>query len=192
MKALALVLCLSLGCASPAAQHGDPATHAFAFPPESNRLQPGHAPTPFTADQIAASCAPDAMRVYHQTNQTDTTINTMIFHENDGTHVTLEMVAQDESGNELARFTGPKVAWTELQGHASFDSAYTKITRKSVTVSAGTFDCWQYRIEMNGAPIRTLSFAINLPGPPILLTSESDGDKTVLMELLDYSPRSSS
>ncbi len=59
-----------------------------------------------------------------------------------------------------------RLAWTDLQGHASFPAPATQITEETITTPLGTYDCLLYTVERNNDTHR-FWFARALPGMPI-------------------------
>ena len=59
-----------------------------------------------------------------------------------------------------------RLSWTDLQGHASFPSAATRISEETITTPLGSNDCLLYEVEREGQTHR-FWFAKDLPGMPI-------------------------
>ena len=61
-----------------------------------------------------------------------------------------------------------------------------------MTVPAGTFDVWRYTVlgiaDGSGGPALThFSFALDRPGPPVLMEAETDGEISLRMVLIEDS-----
>lgn len=127
-------------------------------------VHPGHAPTPYTAEEIRQGCPPGRM----------VTARTEAAGEPDRVDVTL-FVETDEEG-ALLESNGQKhrVTWRELQGHASFPAEVTTIGEDVIEIPLGQMECLSYRV-VTGDTASTFWFAKGRPGMPVLFTTESDG-----------------
>lgn len=127
-------------------------------------LHPGHAPTPFTAEEIRQGCPPGRM----------VTARTEAAGEPDRVDVTL-FVDSDEDG-ALLESNGHehRVAWRELQGHASFPADATTISEDVVDIPLGRMECLSYRVVADDV-VSTFWFAKDRPGVPVLFVTESNG-----------------
>ncbi|MHC5011571.1 MAG: hypothetical protein ACYTG6_11580 [Planctomycetota bacterium] len=159
-------------------------------PPAENKTAPDHAPTPFSAEQIREGCPPGRRSTFLM--------------EPTGVpkfHLTFHFAAGDEEGTDLETIRktfqgesmGPprkvRSTWKELQGHASFPAEHTVITEERIEVPAGAYDCWRYVVTHPDNPqtdVRTYWFAKSLPGPPIRLIREVDGETVMTMTLVEH------
>ena len=90
----------------------------------------------------------------------------------------------------VVREDGPATAtWRELSDHARFPSSRTARSESRVNTPAGEFDVWLYEVdsEQEGAPVQRFFFAKNLPGPPVLLEVEHNGQVVTRMVLVSHS-----
>jgi len=127
-------------------------------------LHPGHAPTPFTAEEIRRGC-PTGRAV---------TARTEAAGEPDRVDLTV-FVATDPDGAVMeSNGQQHRVTWRELQGHASFPAEATTISEEVVVGPLGTMDCLSYRV-VGDATASTFWFAKDRPGMPILFNTEQDG-----------------
>ncbi len=127
-------------------------------------LGDGLAPTPFTADEIRAGC-PDGHTLRVRTTEASGASEvTHRFHDGDGDGVTITYSAGGSA--ESAR-----VAWRDLQAHASFPAGLTTITTESVETALGTLECVRYDLERD--PPMTFWFAVAHPGMPVRYTDGS-------------------
>jgi hypothetical protein len=103
-----------------------------------------------------------------------TTIEHWEFTKVDATSATIHSITRDEAGTTLADETSTST-WAELHDHAKFPAASTTFEDNvSLTVPAGTFTTRHYTVTRDGAKSE-LWFAVDLPGPPVLFTTEKDG-----------------
>ena len=126
-------------------------------------LQPDHAPTPFTADQIRRGC-PKGRVVTTETTTAEGVVT-----------ATTEFVSTSPEG---AVVKGPRgeaeVTWHQLQSHASFPADQTEITRELITIPVGELECNVYNVR-RGEETHRFWFAESKPGMPVMMTVESDG-----------------
>ena len=96
---------------------------AAQAPPEANRMQATHAPTPFSAAEIREDCAAGAWRTFRLESRGpsgwEEARQTMRFLEGGPEQTEVEVVVEKESGvpGEPQRQT---TTWKDLQAHASF------------------------------------------------------------------------
>ena len=167
-----------------------PLEPALGLPPDAHRMLADHAPTPFSAAQIEAACAPGAFRTFTITASGQTQRTRMVFGEPvDGKAVVANEVL-DATGAVAMRQEAPPMGWDQLQGHASFPEALVQLTvvTDQPTV-AGVFDGWCYVVTAPNGAVTSFTFAHDLPGPPVLMTAWEGGFETQRMELVDYGPR---
>jgi hypothetical protein len=127
-------------------------------------IQPGHAPTPFTADEIRRA-SPAGRTV---------TARTEAAGEPDRVDVTV-FVETDEQG-ALLESNGQRhrVTWRELQNHASFPAEVTTIHEDVVDGPLGRMECLGYRVVADDT-VSTFWFDKDRPGMPVLFTTEVEG-----------------
>jgi hypothetical protein len=126
--------------------------------------QPGHAPTPFTADEIQKGC-PAGRTVTARTEAAGEPdrVDITVFVENDEEGALLESNGQRH-----------RVTWRELQNHASFPADVTTIHDDVVEGPLGRMDCLAYRVVAKDT-VSTFWFDKTRPGMPVLFTTETDG-----------------
>ena len=168
--ALALLLCGA--CVSPTA----PAT-------------PATAPTPYTAEQIRDANPTGTVRVYRiQQSGQPTVVQTMTFLRSDEAGARVESSMTTEGGEPFGLTTTTEAGWEELRNHAAFLMEITQRKRAECTVSAGRVECWLYTVagEERGVPtLNRFWFALEMPGPPVLMEIEREETITFRMELLN-------
>jgi hypothetical protein len=149
------------------------------------------APTPYSAAEIREANPPGTRLVYRieETGQ-PAALRVIEFVGGDAVLTTTETSMLTEQGEPVGGVDRSEATWVELRDHAAFPAASTHRTRSSVTVPAGRFEVWQYAVETEegGAPVTTrFSFAVDRPGPPVLLEQELDGQVVFRMVLVEDS-----
>lgn len=144
-------------------------------------LHEGHAPTPFTAEQIRAHC-PDGLRVTLAVETPDeTTFHTDTFRDGDADGVTLESCPSDADGHPTGEVRRVRVTWLDLQGHASFPAERTQIGEETITGPLGTLPCLRYDVRLAEGPV-TFWFATDHPGMPVRFEGQGSVTEMVARE----------
>ncbi|GAA1509929.1 hypothetical protein BJ978_001169 [Agromyces terreus] len=137
-------------------------------------LGPGLLPTPFTADEIRAATgegktivllveAPDGSR-FERVNR---------FGDCDAEGATLEQWRLDAAGGIDGEATSERVAWRELQEHASFPAESTRRTTVTIETPLGRIECLRYEVGAAAGesdadePVATFWFSPEHPGMPV-------------------------
>ncbi|UCH93220.1 MAG: hypothetical protein JSV88_23460 [Candidatus Aminicenantes bacterium] len=161
---------------------------ALDKPPESNRMKPDHAPTPFSAEQIRQGCPRDRKIVFQvEAFGQPVIFQTLTFVSVYEEKVVFESVTTGMDGKQRGAKKMTVGTWKDLQSHASFPGARTKIQSESFTVPAGTFDCWRYEVTLkkgNQTNVQRYWFAKKLPGPPICFEETANGRVAYKMTML--------
>jgi hypothetical protein len=157
-------------------------------PPRANRMRSGHAPTPFSADQIRKTCQPGVWRRYRVTAQgRPVSVRTLRFERANQTGVIVASTMTDLKGAPVGEQRRVRSPWKGLQSHASFRARSTTIRTERRTTPAGTFECWRYDVTQrvgSHREVRQLWFAKTLPGPPVELIRRIDGKIVLRMTLV--------
>lgn len=137
-------------------------------------LEPGTAPTPFTADEIRSGCPPGR------------SVTTLVWGRDEGPYLLVTRFVECDAdgtvqaarrwslqGEPLSEVESRSSTWLSLQRHASFPAAATTITEETIDVPFGTFHCLRYTVT--GDQVATFWFARDLPGMPIRVRTEADG-----------------
>lgn len=127
-------------------------------------LRPDHAPTPFTAEEIRASC-PSGRTVTARTEAAGEPdrVDITVFVETDDAGALLESNGQEH-----------RVTWLDLQSHASFPADVTTIREEMVEIPLGRMECLAYQVVRDDT-VSTFWFAKDRPGMPVLFMTEVDG-----------------
>lgn len=130
-------------------------------------LDPGHAPTPFTAEEIRIGCpAGRQVTVVHIAPDESSECWTTTFAKTD--HETTLLINQQvgEDGQLLGGASELVATWDELQAHASFPAVNTTISEVELETPIGKNRCLLYEVS-EGPTTKKLWFAESLPGLPI-------------------------
>lgn len=149
-------------------------------------MQPDHAPTPFTADQIREACPVGRQSTFRVEMPGRTPfLQTFHFVEADAEGAMVRFTLRDEGGKFLGEPTTSRSDWRGFQAHASFPAAGTTITETEETVPAGTFVGFLYRVVTEETNVEAF-FAKSLPGPPVRLIRSRDGVPEMTMTLVSH------
>lgn len=175
---------------SPAPAPAPPVTTVEPPPPETTQALPdGTAPRPFSAEQIRqAMPVGHVVRLRVEAQGAEPQELRWEVTAADATRCTIASKVYDLRG-ALVRDEGAGTSqWTELREHAAFPAAETVITSGTIEVPAGRFETRVYRVTSRDGSftmVKTLHFATTLPGPPVLMTVERDGEPLMKMTLLE-------
>jgi hypothetical protein len=155
-------------------------------PPETNRMQPDHAPTPFSAKRIRAGCRSGRTSTYRIERRGEAAVlQTFRFGNADEKGVTLEVTVRREDGTTIGSPRTTRESWKGFQSHASYPAAATKITVESIRTPAGSFDCWLYTVDRGEGKMTRAWFAQKLPGPPVWMIESAGGKDVFTMTLIE-------
>jgi hypothetical protein len=138
-------------------------------------VEPGHAPTPFTADEIRRGCPQGrTIQLLVEVTGEQPLVRTISFRECDDDGAVQERAQAPLEGDQLSPAQTQKSSWDELQAHASFPAELTQIDPVTLQTPLGRLDCLRY-IVTDGPTVQTFWFATALPGMPVRFTSAVDG-----------------
>lgn len=175
---------------------GEEAMDVAAWPSEAERiLEEGHAPTPFTAEQIRAGCPSGRLATFRVIQPgREPFFQTMRFLNADEEGVEVEMAMKLAEGVPMSTPKAERSTWQELQAHGSFEAERTIVSETEVTTEAGTFPAFLYEVTVNrsGEPPATnrIWFAKELPGPPVKVQKVVAEDIVLESELVSNVVRS--
>lgn len=157
-----------------------------SLPPERHRLDASHHPTPFSAEEIRAACAPGRRNVFRVAAAgAEPYLDTWTFDGGDATRGTMSHLRTGLDGMPRSELEQSEATWGELQAHASYPVATTGLTVSAVSVGAGTFEGWRYE-TVEGDTVTRAWFARTLPGPPVLIVAARRGVEVLRYELLAF------
>ena len=155
--------------------------------PESDPhvLQPGHAPTPFTADEIRDGC-PEGRTIGLLIEPRDgdpyLTINRFVTVDEEGAdHQTESLTMEGEPIDEPAEI---RTKWAEFQSHASFPEEQTRIDTEVLETRMGELQCKRYTVT-DGPTTDVYWFAIDKPGMPVKVETTSPGGVAYRMTMIN-------
>jgi len=161
------------------------------WPSEEERtLEEGHAPTPYTAEQIRDGCPSGRVCEFkiESAGGYEVTKRYRFFDADDhGVVIEATVLGPAAGGNQAPAKS--RASWRELQSHASFPADSTQISNQQVETPAGTFQCMRYIVttkEGGKTVTKYLDFARELPGMPVRMTLEYDGTKVSSMTLVSH------
>jgi hypothetical protein len=143
------------------------------------------APFPYTPEAIRDRCVEGLVLTFRVVSRgQQPVIQHMRFHDWDMAGVKVEIRRETPEGKSLGGVSDTHSTWTSLRDHASFPSAATVRLREKLTTPAGEWDCWVYVVVGPDGGTTRFWFADQLPGPPVLLDQEQDGERIMRMELI--------
>ena len=81
--------------------------------------------------------------------------------------------------------------WRVLRDHAKFPADKTTVTHEAIDIPSGHWDCWLYTLEGMEGDTPTLQrfwFAKDKPGAPVVYENVMDGELTLRMTLVEWTP----
>lgn len=155
------------------------------LPPEAHRLEPDHHPTPFSASQIRDASRPGTVVTYRiDPPGGDPYLDRWEFVGGDEERGRRRRWSETLDGQLLEPVQEVESGWLDLQRHASYPVATTRLMTGSARTAAGDFDGWVYVIANDDGTITSATFARTMPGPPVLMESRQEGDVVFRMELV--------
>jgi hypothetical protein len=147
-----------------------------SLPPDANRIQADHLPTPFSAGDIRAGC-PVGRTIRQQSEAPggELTVRQIRFVEVDADGAVQEFQLTDAGGRPIGEPTRHRSSWLDLQHHASQPASATVIDEVDLTLPFGTEACWCYTVSA-GDGSRTFWFAKSRPGMPVQMEERVDGE----------------
>ena len=148
-------------------------------PPAGNQMEPTHAPTPFSAEEIRRGL-PDGSWVRFELTGADgaTTFMEFRFEGGDPEGATVVTTLYDADERSVAPPSTTRSTWRDLQSHASFPRSRVRVTPGTFDTFRGPLEGWRYEVTTTAEGKVTVSryvFARDLPGPPVLLEATVDG-----------------
>ncbi len=157
-------------------------------PPAVNRLRSGHAPTPFSADELRDSCRAGVWRLYRvEARGRAPSYRILRFELASKAGVIVVSSMTDMKARPFGEQRRLKVLWKGLQSHASFPAGATTIRTEKHVTPAGVFECWRYDVKQRvegRSEHKRFWFAKKLPGPPVDLIRFMDGKPIMRMTLM--------
>lgn len=143
---------------------------------ESDRrvMDPGYAPTPFTAAEIRAGCPTGrSIQLLVESSIEPPYERHILFVATDEIGATQDLWRTTPDGDPIGSSENVFSTWEELQHHASFPGGVTTIKTETIKLPIGRLKCLRYTVT-EGAITHTFWFAIKLPGMPVKFTAHTD------------------
>lgn len=147
------------------------------------------APLPYTSGELRDAMPVGTSMRFKMESQGETTFEEWVVTAADTETCTIASKVFDAAG-ALVEDQGAEAAkWDDLRDHAAFPAAMTERSDSHVDGPAGSFDTWRYVVSgpgPDGKPMTsTFEFAKGLPGPPVSMVVEADGQTVVRMTLVE-------
>jgi hypothetical protein len=154
-------------------------------PGDPHVLEPGRAPTPFTADEIRHGCpAGRTIRLRVDVPGETSILRVNRFLDCDASGATMERTRLSLDGDPLGAPEAARVTWRDLQDHASFPADRTTIESERIDTAIGELDCLRYTVR-DGSTEEVFWFARELPGMPIQYLTREAGDVVTTVAVVD-------
>lgn len=160
----------------------------WELPPQTNRMKPGFAPTPFSAEEIRRAC--DTGR-WIETRISDhgkpplRQLTVFIAANDQDASLTVQEI--DDGGRLVGEKMTARVSWKTLQGHASFAEEACRIESTLLKSPLGNLPCWLYTVrgrENGRERVDRYWFAREMPGPPVRFSRSLDGQTLFVQEIV--------
>jgi hypothetical protein len=152
---------------------------------DPNILQPGHAPTPFTAGEIKDGCPAGrtiGMLIEPRDGDPYLTINRFVTVDDDGADHEVKSLTMD--GEEIDPPAQLRTKWREFQAHASFDAEQTEIASEVLETRMGELRCKRYTVT-DGPTSDVYWFAVDKPGMPVKVETTAPGGVTYRLTMIN-------
>jgi hypothetical protein len=150
---------------------------------DSRILHSGHAPTPFTAEEIRIGCPAGRTIRLVVDDGGSRYIRTIRFVAVDENAANQESAAFTVDGEALGEPAIARTTWLEFQEHASFPAAQTTIGREALSSPLGRLECLVYVVE-DGDSTTRYWFAATKPGMPVKVETQAAGTVTYEMSMV--------
>ncbi|MGA7098213.1 MAG: hypothetical protein WB245_11685 [Acidimicrobiia bacterium] len=134
-------------------------------------LDPGHAPTPFTAAAIRSGCpAGRTIRLSVERSGQPTYVRVNRFVSTDAEGAVQQSQNFTIEGAELTSPETSRATWLDLQRHASFPRDRTRIDEETIALPVGGLECLRYTVT-DEEMVQIFWFALEKPGMPVKFIS---------------------
>ena len=137
-------------------------------------LAPDTAPTPFSAAEIHVGCPAGRTVVVRVEDGDGVRHRLSRFAEVDDEGALYERADCEADGTVIGEVANSRVAWLDLQGHASFPAVATVIDSETVSLPVGLEECLRYVVS-DGDGVMTFWFSRIRSGMPVKVTFTSGG-----------------
>ncbi len=192
-----LLLPLFLACAHPSPSPvsgvvAPSSSAATSTPTPSASAEEALAPRPFPSAALAAGI-PQGTKIRLGIEQAGqpTVEQRWEFTKCTADAATIASKVYDTNGTLLTDEGEATTPWTELEKHASFPAAATTRTDDTIDGPLGHLDTWLYTVTVPGDDgimlVKRYEFSKTMPGPPVLFTTERQGEEIFRMTMLERS-----
>jgi hypothetical protein len=148
-------------------------------------LEPGQAPTPFTADEIRQGCPPGrTIRLLVEPDGAEPFVRISRFVDCDADGATIKRTRLDAAGEPVGPVEADRSTWLELQAHASFPADRTTIVPETLEIPVGVLECLRYTVT-DGQSVETFWFASSAPGMPVKVVGREAGRITSTVTMVE-------
>ena len=148
----------------------------MSLPPDANRLQPDHLPTPFSAADIRDGCPVGrTIQLQSEVPGGELTFRRIRFVEVDADGAVQEFQSTDAGGRPIDEPTLRRSSWLDLQHHASQPASTTVIDEVDLALPFGTEACWRYTVSTRDG-CATFWFAKGRAGMPVQVEERVGGE----------------
>lgn len=188
-----LVSSASCGPVPPKVGDARPTATASAIASEAPPPDPdeGRAKTPYTKEQIRDATPEGRSLTFVMESPDKPPVQKRFrFLASDDERTTIITELLDSNGKTVGDPENVSSTWEELRKHASFPKEATTIEEVTAETPAGSFASWRYTVleTTDEGTKRTVAyFAKELPGPPVDLSVEMNGQLLMTMTLIHYS-----
>lgn len=147
-------------------------------------LQPGHAPTPFTFEEIRAGC-PAGRTIRLTVEEPQSSYQRIIrFLAVDEEGADQESWETTPAGDPIGEPAFSWSSWLDLQTHASFPEAAVDIQPGQVKTPLGAEECLIYRVSGERGT-NSFWFATGRPGMPVKVETAVEGAVVYRMVMIE-------
>lgn len=139
---------------------------------------------PFSAVQLHDAFPAGTDVRFRITTGGQTIVQHWVFESPTDDAVSIRSTVETPDGTVIQDEGAEVTQWAELVQHAVFPAVATTIEEGTVTVAAGTYAVRTYVVRRAGTKVDRYSFAMTLPGPPVLYTTTDGGVEVFRMELV--------
>lgn len=148
------------------------------LPTDPHVIEEGHAPTPFTADEIRRGCPRGrTIKLLSESDGEPPSLRLRRFVDVDEEGATVEHFSTRLDGQPLGVVERDRTTWRGLQAHASFPAALVEIEPETIRLELGVLDCLRYTVR-DGPNVTTFWFSDAYPGMPVRVETAVDGRVT--------------
>lgn len=189
---LASIVLLACGARESRSSSDDVATSSGAEPTHGGVADEGPiAEVPFPAAQIRDATPAGRTYVFRFEEEGSQRFERWVFERVDANGYSFTSTPVDEEGQVVGEVERSEGTWDELEHHAHFPLDRTEITNAMLTIPLGAFRCRLYTVTSDDDGRSVVSrfwFANDLPGAPIRMVREVDGEPVVTMMLVGHEP----